>query len=499
MATLVSTGQITIVDNNDAKPITAYITNGAQPLQQIYTKNDTVTTFTPDRSVANLVLTAKVYAGSATDIAANLTNPKWVLTPGGSAITSGSGVTVVATTGSTPTITFSDNTQVTTAAPSKTIYFEGDYVDAITGLTSHVIASTTLSLVQTGSTAVYVQFSGPSLIEQSTGATKKQIEVKADLTRSSGIDVDNLRYQWAMLIAGTWTNLDQTYSGYATKFGYRYTNQANTDNLLAPTPAMLGINVPATVAVGGTTVTTDQKAIVIDESLISSLGFFRCTISDTVEGNSYVGFFTVQDTSDPYSIQLITTSGEKLQNGIGSTDVYPIVYYGATKVVDLTSWTFNWQFWGQDLTNTVTPTCYRVAFVDTTRTAQAGGRTLGATPNTAGTSATITYGGADIAFVAGNIIKILLANGKTRFYEVASKGTNTVTIRTTAITNTWLNSATPFITTPTLNEFANGKLFVCLGSITTNGANNNDTAPKITITGDDVDVKCNIICDANRP
>lgn len=498
MATLVSTGQITIVDNNDAKPITAYITNGSQPLQQIYTKNDTVVTYIPSRSTNNLVLTAKVYAGSTTDIADALTNPKWTLTPGGSALTTVAGLTVVATVGSTPTLTISDNTQVTTAAPNKTIYFEGDYQDPVTGLLSHVICQTTLSLVQTGTNAVYLQFVGPMLLDQSTGATKETLEIRAELIRSSGIDTDNLSWRWSQLVSGVWTQIDTAMSGVATKFGFRTMAQADADDLSASTTAMLNVAVPSPANWTANTA-NNCKGIVISETAVATLGFFKCEINDTNEGKSYTGYFTVSDKSDPYKVELISSSGEKLQNGVGSTDIWPVVYNGSAKVTDLTSWTFDWQFWAQDLTNTTNPTCYRAAFIDVTRTAQAGGRALGATPNTAGTSAVITYGGAVITFASGDIIKIVKSDGKTRYYEVASGTGNTVTIRTTATVNTWLNSSTPFITTPTLNEFANGYMYVCHTTKQTSGANNNDLAAKIVVTGSDIDVKGNIICDANRP
>ena len=76
MATLVSTGQITIVDNNDAKPITAFITSNA-PLQQTYTKDESSVTYVPNWASTPITLTAKVYVGSTVDSASTLTNKKW--------------------------------------------------------------------------------------------------------------------------------------------------------------------------------------------------------------------------------------------------------------------------------------------------------------------------------------------------------------------------------------------------------------------------------------
>ena len=497
MSTLVSTGQITIVDNNDAKPITGYITSGSQPLQQVYSQNNGIGTYTPSRATTSLVLTAQVYVGTATNIASNLLNAKWCTSPGGTALTSVSGLTVTSTT-----LTISDDSQVTMANPSKTIYFEADYKDSVTGFLSHIVLQTTLSLVQTGTNATYPQFKGSMFIEQSTGSVKKQVEIVADLIRTSGIDTTNLYYRWYTLVSGTWTALDQTFSGYATKFGYRTASNTASDDLSTTVDrtSMLGVNVPAVMS--SNTTIDGHKGIVIDESLISAIGLFKCSITDTLESLTYDGYFTVIDKSDPYQVTLISTSGEKLQNGVGNTNIYPVVYYGSSKVTNLTGWSFTWYYWAVDMNSISTnPTSYRAAFIDTTRTAVAAGRTISA--NTAGTSSTITYSGSPISFVNNDIIKVVLTSGITRYYEV-SGGTNngtdasTVTIRATATNSTWLNNGV-MNTTPTLSELVNGYLFVGLGTRVTSGGNNSDTAAQINVTGYEIDVKGTILCEANRP
>ena len=83
MPTLVSTGQITIVDNNDAKPLTAYIT-ATPSIQQIFSKDESTQSFLPDWYTANtntgIQLSPKVYVGSttgATEVTAILTNKRW--------------------------------------------------------------------------------------------------------------------------------------------------------------------------------------------------------------------------------------------------------------------------------------------------------------------------------------------------------------------------------------------------------------------------------------
>ena len=502
---LVTTGQITIVDNNDAKSITAFLA-GSDTFQQAYSKDNGAESFTPSRVTTNLVVSAKVYAGGTINIADQLTSPTWSWTAGGSAITSGSGVTVVASVGSMPTITFSDNTQVTTISPSKTLYFQGNYVDTFTGLITTVVCSVTISLLQIGTANAIAQFAGLSVVERGTTATKGSTEIVCNLVRASGIDTDNLYYRWYQLVSGSWVPLDQTYTGWITKFGFRNKAQCSTDNL-GPNidrNGLLGTSGGSAVpTIMDNNVTPDlYKGIVIGQDLIQSMAFFKCRVTDTVDANGgpWDGYFTIIDSSDPYAVQLISLSGEKLQNGIGYTTIYPLVFNGGSQVTDLTIYTFTWTYYALDTeTASSNPTLYRAAFIDTSITAYNSPRTLGTTPNTAGDSSVITYGGAAITWTSGDIIKIVKSNGKTRYFEVASGTSNTVTIRRSSLVNTWLLSASsPLMQQPALNEFANGKLYKCKalgGQWSTNGANNNPTAAAIILTGDDVDMKGQVICD----
>lgn len=59
---IVSTGQLTIVDQNDAKPITALI-SANRALQQAYSKDNGVETYIPNWTTNTVVLTANVFVG----------------------------------------------------------------------------------------------------------------------------------------------------------------------------------------------------------------------------------------------------------------------------------------------------------------------------------------------------------------------------------------------------------------------------------------------------
>jgi len=484
---IVSTGQITIVDNNDAKPITAYIT--ASPgTQQTYSKDESTISYTPDWTTANsntgIVLTAKAFVGgigAAQDVTGQLTNRRWstdlaTAISGTAAListspsldtifNSGAGLTFTSTHNSSgSTLTIKSNIMSTIS--QAVIYFEGDYTDPATGLVSRVVAQITLARVQTGTNAVYVLIRGQTAIEQATGSTKNNAVVVADLMRAAGHDTTGINYRF--FEANGVTQITNTMS---TKYGLKTTASG-----AAPVSGGIGSNLPAAGA------WSTHNTLVIDESAIMDMGVFRVEARDA-DNVIYQAWFTVYDISDPYDLKILSSSGDKLQNGVGSTSLTPLLYYGATPVTNLTGWTFNWIFYNRD--------GKRAAFIDTTRTAIAGGRDI--TTHTAGTSAVLTYNGTAITFAAGDIIKCVTPNGVDKFYEVASGTGNTVTIRTPT-TNTWL-SYTDY-PAPAASEFLNGKLFVCTGS---GGTRTTSAGAAVTVTGDEIDVKGRIVCEANRP
>lgn len=480
MATLVSTGQLTIVDNNDARPITAFIA-ASGVTQQTYTKDESVTSFNPNWTSTPNTLTAKVYIGStnaSVDITAQLSNKKW---------SNDLGASIGSAT------TFAVNTNLTEATPAKTYYFEGDYTDPITGLVSHVIAQITLGLVKTGTNAVYIQVRGQNVVGAATGVTKNAVSLVADLIRASGVDDAGTTYRWYQSPHAAADQIDGNLASVATKYGFRDTAATN-----ASVAGAIGF-VKTTAGGTSTALTTanmpdggwtDTKSITISELAVTDIAVFKVEAKDA-DGTIYQQFFTVYDVSDPYTTQLVSSAGDKLQNGVGSTNVFPRIYNGANRVSDVTGWTFDWQLYDRNGA--------RCAFVDATRTAVAGGRNI--TANTAGASSQITYDGANIAsLVAGDILKCVKSDGTASFFELASKGTNTATIRA-ASTNAWLA-----YTAPALSEFVGGKMFVCkttgtLGAanIVTTGGSGVETDAQITVTGDEIDAKGTIMCYANRP
>lgn len=503
---IVTTGQLTIVDNNDARPITAFI-SVSPGAQQIYAKDESTVSFSPDWTSANsnvgLELRARVYAGKtggSEDVTRQLTNKKWsydlntAITAGAAGTTywnesAASGIGSIALVDDdTNGVRLRIRANLKPNTAPLTVYFEGDYTDPTTGLVSRVVTSITLSQVRTGTNAVFIQLRMPDgyvLEPDAPVSPKSTVRVYADLIRAAGVDDTSVTYRWFQSPHAAADQIDGNLASVTTRYGLLDTaavnaNRAGTIGQVATGSGTTNLALNTTYVPDGQY--GDYKGLLVHADAVSDIGVYKVEAKDA-EGTVYQTFFTITDTSDPYEVKLIAPGGEKLQNGIGSTDVYPVVYYGQDKVTNLAGWTFTWTFYDS--------AGARGGFVDTTRTAVSGGRNI-----TANTTGGFTFDGAAITFAAGDLIKAVLGS-KSEVFEVSTAGTvNTVAVRS-PITNTWVAAAN--FTGLLANEFQNGKLFVLLASRTTNGAANNDQAAKITLSGDDIDAKGTVFCDVNKP
>lgn len=487
---IVSTGQITIVDTNDARSITAFLAAN-QGTQQVYTKDESTVGYTPSWFSTPLVITPQISVGglTASQAWAALTNKTFALTAGGAALTTASTSTSFnnnadtqlstpftvshAANGSSTASTFTITGNLKDSVGVFTLFFDADFVDPTTGLTTHITAQITLNTVKTGTNAVFIALRGQTAIEEATGSTKNNVAVAADLVRSGGIDTSGLTYKWYE--GGGATQITTSLPSVATKYGMK-TVAAPTAPTAAAGPSELNVNIPT--AAGNT-----QNTLVISETAVNDIGIYRVDITDG-DNKTYTAYFTVYDISDPYETIILSNTGDKLQNGQGSTSLTPTVYYGGNPVTPLTGWTFTWTFYDKN--------GKRGAFIDTGKISVAGGAPI--TANGTGASATINYSGTSYAFAAGDIVKAVKPNGDAFFYEVASSTTNQVTIRTPS-TNTWLNF-TDFPSPSASTDFVGGKLYGCMGS---GGQRTTSAGASVTLTGDEVDVKARILCESNRP
>jgi hypothetical protein len=318
-----------------------------------------------------------------------------------------------------------------------------------------------------------------TVLEPEASTPKTQIRLVADLIRAAGVDDSGVTYRWFQSPFDSTNQIDGNFSSVSTKYGLLTTAQVSANNL-GTIGQYNGAGITTTNVPDNTF--GDYKALVVHHSAITDIGIFKVEVKDSDAETTYQQFFTVHDISDPFEVQLISSAGDKLQNGVGTTNVYPVVYYGDTKRTNNSDLTFTWYFYGNDGA--------RGAFVDHTRTAQDGGRLI-----TANSSTTFTYDGSAFSSLnMGDIVKATKGS-LVEYFEVSSHTGNTVTVRTPT-TNTWLNAA--HFSGLASSEFLNGRLFVCVGSRTSTGQNNNDLGAAITIKGDDIDAKGVIICEANK-
>jgi hypothetical protein len=358
MPTLVSTGQITIVDNNDARNISAAISSNYS-VQSIYTKDEAANvSYIPNYSSTNLVLTPTIGISglSTSQVWSALKNRQFSFTQGGTALTSsstpGTFYTVSGSAGSyvesvvtnpfvtanlaaasstAATLTISGN--LGSATGNQTIYFDADYTDPTTLLVTHITCSIVLNTIKTGTNAVYITFRGNNSINQSTTSTKTNVAIAADLVRAGGVDTTGLAYKWYIATSGT--QIDAALSGgtgptTAANYGF-----STTTSPTLPAAGTLNTNIPLAGA------STTYNTLTMSELAVNELAIFRVDITD---GNTitYSANFTIYDVSDPYDVTLISANGDKLPNGIGSTQVYPLVYTGSSSLSNLAGYYFDW-------------------------------------------------------------------------------------------------------------------------------------------------------------
>lgn len=455
MSTKVSTGQFTIVDHNDAISITSFI-HSSRGTSQVFSLNDGVSIHTPNWTEGGYqVLTAYVYAGSD-NVASLLTDAVWTREaplgePGSASISNGNDY---ASNGDKLTI---KTNILTESEPTRTFYYQGDYNSPFTGLKTHVVALVTLTLTKKGDSANVVLIEGSTVINKSTTSESATCQVRAGLYRNSGIrDTTDVSYRWFKIEGGVENYLNASHSDITEG----YILFLNDDDETKSPPS-------------GSNFSPNCSKMVIKEEAVNDIQLFRVEVKDDNPGGGIYGAtFVVYDVSDPYDVRINSTAGDKFQNGIGTTLLTPEVKYGAS-IVDVGSgWSFVWTIYDKD----------------GERSALVSGEAKNISSNDT-TSFTVSPSFASPP-LANSLIKVLDKTGfKVQVYEVGTGSTTTkVNIKTTGLTNAWVST-----TSPTSQEFQNGKLFVGLAKRDTVGLT------PITVTGDDIDVKGTIYCEAYKP
>lgn len=313
---IVSTGQITLVDYNDGISLQMFISSNKAHTQIYSPDNDT---YAPDWSSSNLVITPQLFAtSSANDIitSASVTSVTWYkdsetnankITTGGAYALSGAKNHI---------LTISQNVL---AGDSNTNFIcVVQYTDATTGLDLTCKSDITFSLVSSGGGLVTAVALCPNGNVFKNGTVSSLI-AECDLWRSSTIDTTNVSYAWYIRDTSQSTDAGG---------GVGWKKLTNTANMY-------------------TGVATRQ--LTIYPNAVTNIEVFKCVITDTdstsqTYNTKFYDTITVLDQSDNIAVEILSTGGNILKNGEGSTVLTARLFQGGAEI-DTTSpysYTYKW-------------------------------------------------------------------------------------------------------------------------------------------------------------
>lgn len=280
-------GQITIVDLNDAKQVQIYLENSGADTQ-IYNPN--TNEWTPNFVTAPLVITPKIFiTGSAADQIANCSG--FAYTVNGTAATADSGAFVLDS--KKGTLTIKNNMTV----DFYQIVFSCTYND---GLRNDVIKGyKTITRNKDGGSLFSVIVTTPKGTVFNQNQTSNLTAV-ATAYRGGAQDTAGTTYRWEKLVSGAWT----------------------------------------AVAAASVSTANNVSTLTVKADDVLDYQTYRVTASDKRgdgKGDTSVALITFQDMTDPYQVEVMSNTGDKILNGTGSTTLFARVYQAGVLVEDSSS------------------------------------------------------------------------------------------------------------------------------------------------------------------
>lgn len=306
----IARGQITIVDLNDAKSMSMYLGSN-QPLTQIFNKENS--SYVPNYAATPfLVITPELFvSGTTTNVISRLkAAPTYTIN--GGAITAFGGTVAAA---SPYALTIKNNM---TSVSQMKVECSGIYVDPDTGLETPVKSVINFSKTENaGQLIVAIAYAPKGNVFKNDQSST--LTAHCDLWRGSTIDNTNVSYQWHKLKTdGTWESL-------AASNSYGITG-TTTNEITIPASAVLNFE--------------SFKCVIRDTDAKS--GTYNTSVSDII---------SFSDLSDPYVVEVSSTTGDKIINGTGSTTLNVKVWQNGEVFADAaadTKFTFNWKKYKKD-------------------------------------------------------------------------------------------------------------------------------------------------------
>lgn len=282
--TVLSRGQIEIVDLHDARQIQAYLNASLGGGQQY---NPDTKTYAPDYTKTNNVVTCSIYeTGNKQNRVSAATGVVW--TVNGTDYAAGS----AAKDGFTAT---GDKLTIATNISGSylNITYKAKVADSITGQDIDVMAQTTINKSSSAGAlfSVVITPDGDKIFDQNH---TDNLTATAKCFRGGTEDKSGTTFSWHKMVDGTWT----------------------------PITATSLANGATCMAVGGKlTVTKDDV-----------LNFQTYRVKAVDDDNTAYDFITFEDKTDPYEIELFCPTGRIIKNTQGDSRIYARVWQDNTMI-----------------------------------------------------------------------------------------------------------------------------------------------------------------------
>lgn len=401
MAIKVARGQITIIDQNDAVSLQAFIGSN-QPLTQVYNKDTNV--YAPSWTASPyLVLTPSLFVsgyagtdqitsvGNVSTLTAGVKSGSCKWYKNGTLITSGQdGCTIAAASGKYA-LTIKTN-HLTVSAPQARYSFEAIYIDS-NGLEITFRADIQFTQHLNAGAMIAAVCYAPDGIVFKNDETPT-LRAHCDLWRGATIDTTNVTYAWGIkdstvfapttLIAAaasgattitvaSVTNMEA--GGKITVGSAQYTiSSVNTSTKVVTLTSALSAAAASGAAVScpyynsmlgigwayltsanprGVTAGWTTNEITITADAVLNFETFKCAIkdTDTSAGNASANkvvcdIISFSDMSDPISVDLVSQKGFIIKNNSNDVDVKAVLYRNGEELdATGTGYTYTWKLW----------------------------------------------------------------------------------------------------------------------------------------------------------
>lgn len=315
----IATGQISIIDYNDALTLTGFISSN-HPKTQMYNPDNGG--YTPNWASTNLVLTPSLYKlGTTTDIitSTEITSVKWFEAGSSTAIASAGNYALSGAKSHILTI----KANLLAGLPGKDWICEVTYRDSTTNLDLlHKMSISFSRVVNGGGIADAIAWSPDGNVFKNSSVTS--LKAQCDLWRGSVIDSTSVTYQWYQQDSSIST--DQ-----GGGIGWRKLTEA------------------ANMTTGVTT-----NTLTVFANAVSSFATFKCIIKDTDSASNtynqaFIDTISFIDNSDPIQVSVTSTGGDVFKNGVGSTVLTAKLFQAGNEIDTAgTKYTYKWFKYDKD-------------------------------------------------------------------------------------------------------------------------------------------------------